>query len=69
MLVSVNPSSIMTTSCCFIINSQVDTNVLAHISTIPGRTDPTGDQVAPKLLWQMIFPGMWFSCLYGSYYD
>ena len=58
MSVSVNPSSIMITSCCFITNSQFDTNVSAHISTIPERMDPTGDQAAPKLPLQ-IFPGMW----------
>ena len=51
--VSVRPSSVLTTSCCFIISSQVFSTRLST-STAADREDPTSDQAAPKLLLQIV---------------
>ena len=53
--VSVSPSTIMTTLCCLVLNSQGLPTQHSAIQT-PGRAGPTSDPVEPKLLLQ-ITPG------------
>ena len=53
--VSVSPSTITTTLCCLILNSQGLSTRLGTMYT-PERAGPTSDPVEPKLLLQTI-PG------------
>ena len=53
--VSVSPSTIMTTLCCLVLNSQGLPTRLGTTYT-PDRAGPTSDPVEPKLLLQII-PG------------